>query len=99
VIDFKSHATSAQFIHSFFYAVYGKIQDRLSGSAASFPGVPALSTAGDDTWYSKNRGPVFLNPSISESSGADHILGVHCIHSLFPAALAVNILGHVDIRA
>jgi hypothetical protein len=36
----------------------------------------ALSTAGDDTWYSKNRGPVFLNPSISESSGGDHIRGV-----------------------
>ena len=36
----------------------------------------ALSTAGDDTWYSKNRGPVFLNPSISESSGAGYILGV-----------------------
>src|SRR6266446_590497 len=36
----------------------------------------ALSSVGDDTWYSKNRGSVFLNPSISESPGGDHILGV-----------------------
>ena len=27
VKDFKSHPALAQFIHSFFYAVYGKIQD------------------------------------------------------------------------
>jgi hypothetical protein len=31
VVDFKSHAALAQFVHSFFYAVYGKIQHRESG--------------------------------------------------------------------
>lgn len=36
----------------------------------------ALSSVGDDTWHSKNRGSAFLNPSISEGSGGDHILGI-----------------------
>src|SRR5258708_23103478 len=35
-----------------------------------------FSPASDDTWNSKNRSSVLLNPLISESSGADHILGV-----------------------
>jgi len=31
VVDFKSHATFIEFIHIFFYAVYGEIQNRESG--------------------------------------------------------------------
>jgi hypothetical protein len=31
-MGFRSHAALAQFIHSFFYAIYGKIQDRENGT-------------------------------------------------------------------
>jgi hypothetical protein len=36
----------------------------------------AFSSVGDDTWYAKDRGSVFLNPSVSEDPRGDHILGV-----------------------
>ena len=36
----------------------------------------AFSSLGDDTWYSKDRGSVFLDPSISESPRGGHVLRV-----------------------
>ncbi len=42
----------------------------------------AFSSVRDDTWHSKNRGSIFLNPSISESSGGDHIRGVPVLNHI-----------------
>ena len=49
----------------------------------------APSPVDDNTWCSKDRSSSLLNPSISESSGGDHILGVP-VFNLFDGHIAWN---------
>jgi hypothetical protein len=53
----------------------------------------AFSSVGDDAWYSKDRGSVFLEPWVSESPRGDHVLGLPVLNCVDRNRLDGHIAG------